>query len=129
MPWNSPWLHVQNCHKRGKGYYQVDIDIPGVSVYCLCQACSRGRKWVPLVRKCCPVWSWSCSSALLKNSCQTCCLTWRHCAWILTCFWMTRKCGILGNFFFSFPVSYIDSLNKFLKARKSVGLVVVDHII
>jgi len=35
MPWNSPWLCVQNCHKKGKGCYQVDIDIPGALVYCL----------------------------------------------------------------------------------------------
>ena len=37
--------------------------------------------------------------------------------------------GFTGNFPMSFPVLCIDSLNEFLKARKSVGLVVVDHII
>ena len=35
----------------------------------------------------------------------------------------------MGNFSFSFLVLCIDGLDEFLKAGKSVGLVVVDHII
>src|SRR5882724_11921336 len=55
MPWNSPWPCVQNCHKRGKGCYQVDIDVPEASVYCLYQVLMKGQEWFPSVQKCCPV--------------------------------------------------------------------------
>ena len=37
--------------------------------------------------------------------------------------------GFAGNFSMSFPVSCVDGLNEFLKAGKSVQLVVVNHII
>ena len=95
MPWNKPWLHVQNFHRRGQGCYQVDIDVPEVSVYHLYRVLMKGQEWFPWVWKCCPVYS--CSSALMKNSCWTCCLTWMHQAWIWICFWKIWKCWFLGK--------------------------------
>jgi len=47
-----------------------------------------------------------------------------------TCFKMTQICRISWETFsFSFPVWCVNSLNEFSKAGKSVGLVVVNHII
>ena len=37
--------------------------------------------------------------------------------------------GFVGEFFFSFPVSYINSLDKFLESCEGVRLVLVDHIV
>ena len=127
MPWNSLWLHVWKCHRRGKDCYQANIDIPGASVYHLCWALTKGGKWVPWIQRYC----WARIVLLLRQRTLARFVVWLGC--IGLGFGLVSGgfgcVGLLGNFSVSFPVSCIDSLNKFPKAGKRIGLVVVDHII
>jgi len=46
-----------------------------------------------------------------------------------TCFQKIRKLGVSQEFSFSFPVSGINSLDKFSESNEGVQLFMVDHIV
>src|SRR5882724_2907860 len=43
---DSPWQHVQQCHKRGKACCQDSPDIPVELAFCLSQVSKKGQECI-----------------------------------------------------------------------------------
>src|SRR5882724_2640048 len=131
---DSPWRHVQQCHRKGKACCQDGADAPVELAFRLSRVSKKDRE--------CGLLLFGRGALALGRAGVVVLLLGVGRAFAGLVIGLVRvrlvfglvsrrsgSSGFAGEFSFSFPISGVDSLDEFSESNEGVRLFMVDHVV